>query len=150
MSDQASDASLDDGLTATFVDMPPARLAFPQRPEEAFPMRHEDWQRIRARTAKIRIPSQTFGNIAWAMLGLGSGSAVALLTWLPARSELSAAEWAWVTPALIVIAIAAFAIMTVCLLAQRQLSDDATEDVENVLADMDQVYDRHQALRAVP
>lgn len=113
-------------------------------------MRHEDWQRIRTRVAHVRVPSQVFGNVAWAMLGLGGGSGVALLTWMPARAELPPTAWAWVTPALIVISIAALAIMLLCLLAQRQLEGAASEDLTNVLTDMDQVYGRHQrSLRAV-
>lgn len=127
--------------------MPAGRLSFPVEPEEAFPMRHEDWLRIRKRLAGCRPPKQTFASFGWAVLGIAVGAALALLTWLPARSTLPADQWAWVTPTLAVVAVAGGVVTIVCFLAQRGINADASDSVASVIEDMDRVYGPHGADR---
>lgn len=135
-----------------YVEMPAGRLTFPTSPEEAFPMRHEDWQRIRDRLDSVSPPTQTYSAVAWAVLGIAVGAALALATWLPARSVLPAQDWAWVTPTLSVVAVAGFLVMAVCFFAQRTVNTQQSESVSNIVTDMDRVYSPHGGprIRDVP
>lgn len=114
--------------------------------EDFFPMRHAEWKRIRARVATMTNPLPYLGQIGWACIGIGASSLLAYLPWAPAYAELPShakLHYAGVSPALLTIGIAAFVLAIFCLVVSRMVRAHERSSAENVLEEMDSIYEPH-------
>ncbi len=122
-------------------------IKYPVRPEDWFALRHSDWRRIRERVEKLTDPLPYIGQVGWASVGIGGGAILALLPWTAAYSQLPVSahnHYAWITPALVIMGVAAVVIAVLCLLANRQMRNRDKATVASVLSDMDDVYQQHK------
>jgi hypothetical protein len=118
-------------------------IRYPVRSEDWFALRHADWQRIRGRVAELTNPLPYIGQVGWASVGIGGGAFLALLPWTAAYSQLlghAQNHYAWITPALTIIGVAAFVVAGMCLFANRKIRERDRATVASVLSDMDNVY----------
>ncbi len=122
-------------------------IKYPVRPEDWFALRHSDWKRIRRRVENLTDPLPYIGQVGWASVGIGSGALLALLPWTAAYSQLptpSHNHYAWITPTLMILGVAAFVVAALCLFANRQMRNRDKTTVSSVLSDMDDVYQQHK------
>ncbi len=114
--------------------------------EDYFPMRHAEWKRIRERVKTLSNPLPYLGQIGWACMGIGASALLAYLPWAPAYSALPARaqlHYAAVSPALIIIGIAAIVIAIFCMVVSRVVRAHERASAASVLTEMDSIYEPH-------
>ena len=113
------------------------------RSESVFPVRPMDWKRIRDCVERLPEPERFVQNLAWACIGISIGALLAVLPRAPAYEQLAPdvqLKYAWVAPALLILAAAALVVGVACLLLLRKVRATIVVSKEHVLADMDAIY----------
>ena len=107
--------------------------------ELRFTMRQADWERLHDRVSQVDLPTSFFVGAGWAAAGAALTSALALIPWVPARSQLPAQSYAWVTPLLAVATVFFGFVAVLCAFVQRRDRARTGVSRDHVLADMDSI-----------
>jgi hypothetical protein len=116
-----------------------------------FPMLVRDWDRIHRRVADLANPISWARDLAWSCVTLCGACLLALIPWLPAYEALgpdSRLTFAWVTPALVIGAIACAVIAAISFVLHSRVDKVIRRDVAHVLEEMDEI--RPQATNETP
>jgi hypothetical protein len=118
-------------------------IKYPVDPADWFAIRRSDWKRIRGRVEGLTNPLPYLGQVGWACVGIGSTALLGLLPWAAAYSQLSASahgHYAWITPFLASLGVAALVVAVLCFIANREIRAHDQVTVTSALSDMDVVY----------
>lgn len=119
------------------------QFAVPAVLENQFPVRRNDWDQLRKKIASLKEPAPYLPSVSWTCIGITAGTLLALLAWLPIDSELPVsahAHYTFITPLLIITAIAGTVIAAFTFTVGHQAKQIHATTIENVLADMDAIY----------
>jgi len=114
--------------------------------EKRFAIKDSDWRQLREEIANLREPAPYLASVSWTCVGITIGALLTLLIWLPADSKLPSKphmDYIYVTPLIIMVAIAGAVIAVFTLIVGHQTKQIRMTTVENVLADMDAIYRRY-------
>jgi hypothetical protein len=112
--------------------------------ERTFPVQHYDWLKLRQNVANLKEPIPYLASVGWSCLGLTVGALLGLLGWLPVNSALPAkarSHYTFVTPLLIITAVAGAVIVIFTFAVWRQIKQVRVVSVRNVLDEMDSIYE---------
>jgi hypothetical protein len=122
---------------------PPRTLTVPAGDEEVLMVPRRDWDRLYRCVGAITQSPKYMFNFAWTMIGVGTASILAWLPWQAADSQLSHASqlhYAWVSPVLVVGAIAAAILATFGFAVATTNSRQSSTEVSDVLEDMKMIH----------
>jgi len=112
--------------------------------ERTFPIQHHDWFKLRQNVADLKEPVPYLASVGWACAGLTAGALLGLLAWLPVNSALpvkARVHYSFITPLLIITAVAGIVIVTFTFAVWHQLKQMRLTSVRNVLDEMDAIYE---------
>ena len=114
--------------------------------ERMFPVRHCDWLKLRQNVANLKQPVPYLASVGWTCAGLTTGALLGLLAWLPVNSALpvkARMHYTFMTPLLIITAVAGTVIVTYTFVVWHQIKKVRVTSVRNVLDEMDAIYEPH-------
>jgi len=112
--------------------------------ERAFPVQDRDWLKLRQKVANLKEPVPYIASVGWTCIGITAGSLLGLLAWIPVNSALpikARMHYTFMTPLLVITAVAGTVIVTFTFVVGHQIKQIHVTTVENVLADMDAIYE---------
>jgi hypothetical protein len=112
--------------------------------ERTFPVQHRDWLKLRQKVDNLREPVPYLASVGWTCLGITAGALLALVAWLPVNSALPAKaqmRYAFITPLLIITAVAGALIVAFTFTVWHQIKQIRVTTVKNVLDEMDAIYE---------
>lgn len=112
--------------------------------ERTFPVQHSDWLKLRQKVANLKEPIPYLASVGWTCVGITAAALLGLLAWLPIDSALPVKahmHYTFITPLLIITAIAGTLIVAFTFVVVHQIKQIHITTVENVLVDMDAVYE---------
>src|SRR5260370_21763817 len=135
-----------------FLPMPAGMLTIPAEADKLFPMRHNDWLRLCKRIAQAKRHASYFGSLAWASIGISASAIIAYFPWVAAASQLpttAQTKYAYVSPLLIVTAIAAAIVALVCFLANHNTKQEQIVSIGSILEEITEIYEPHKLAQTV-
>jgi hypothetical protein len=105
-----------------------------------------EMRRIQRRINAIREPIQWIRNLGWACIALAPAAILAWLPWAATYGSLPVAvrlDWAWVTPAMLLTALAALVIAVVCFFMNRAHQTEIVRDKRAALDVLDSIAERY-------
>lgn len=112
--------------------------------KRTFPVQHSDWRKLRQKVAALKEPIPYLASVGWTCVGITAAALLGLLAWLPINSALPVKahmHYTFITPLLIITAIAGTLIIAFTFAVGHQMKQIHVTTVENVLADMDAIYE---------
>jgi hypothetical protein len=128
------------------VVLPETREIIMAPPEVCFPMSHREWKRLRKRIGEMTDPLDNAENLASICVGVVVGSALQLITWVPAYWQLppsSQPGFAWVAPLFLVLALAAGVLAKYLYGVEARVQKISKRDAAVIAEDMDAMYERY-------
>lgn len=123
----------------------PAERPGKVRPRErTFRVQHCDWLKLRQKVADLKEPVPYLASVGWTCAGLTAGALLGLVAWLPVNSALSVKarmHYTFITPLLIITAVAGTVIVAFTFAVLHQIKQIRVATVRNVLAEMDSIYE---------
>lgn len=132
---------------------PPSALTVQAVPQKQFPVQHSDWLKIRRRVANLKEPVPYLASVGWTCVGITTAASLALLPWFSVDSALPAkvrAHYTYMTPLLIMIAIAGAVIAIFTFVVGHKIRQMRVTMIENVLVDMDAIYEPYRHAQSGP
>lgn len=117
------------------------------QPDPVFPVSHRAWQRLRSRVESLEHPIPWAQNAQWTCFGIAPSAFLAWFAWLPAYSQLpSSAQltYAWISPTMLIVGIAALAFAILCIIMNRSVHGQMGREVKHLVEDMDELHAPHQ------
>jgi hypothetical protein len=111
--------------------------------ERTFPVQHCDWFKLREKVANLKEPVPYLASVGWTCVGITAGALLGLLAWLHVNSALpvkARMHYTFVTPLLIITAVAGAVIVAFTFVVLHQIKQIRVTKVKNVLDDMDAIY----------
>jgi hypothetical protein len=127
------------------VSIASSRDLMEEKRDPVFYVSLNDFKRLRQRVTEIRVPSQGVRNFAWFCAALVVTGGVGYMQWQPAHKALLPAaqmEFAWISPALGLLAIFAVVGVLVCVWVDKKLGTESYIDKRHVIEDMDATMER--------
>ena len=134
-----------------FIPMPSAQLTISAEADKLFPVRHNEWQRLCRRVAQSANHAPYFASLGWACVGISASSILAYFPWVAAASQLpesARSQYAYISPLLIVAAIASFVVALVCWLANHNAKQMRQVSVKEILEEMEAIYEPYKPVGA--
>jgi hypothetical protein len=116
-----------------------------EQAETGFYMSIREWRRLRRHAEDIREPIHWVRNLGWACFTLAPTAILAWFPWSAAYSQLPEAaklEYAWVGPAMILLALFCGVGSIVCYFMNSSHQKEIGRDKANVLDAMDAIEER--------
>ncbi|MGO2751777.1 MAG: hypothetical protein ACTIA6_17135 [Pseudoclavibacter sp.] len=108
--------------------------------EEVFPVRVNEWERIRKRLQALESKGAELSAAAWACVGVFISAVFAMLSWFPAWRDLTIPErasMAWMWPVLIALGVTGVILAVGMFWASHVVGGQKKATIEAVLEDMD-------------
>lgn len=114
--------------------------------EDWFPVKRSDWLTLRNSIDSIKEPPSYTTNATWAALGIATSAILALALWLSIHSALpvkAQVHYSYVTPLLIITAIASVVLAVFAAFVGHQVRRLHTTSIKQVVDSMDAIYGPH-------
>lgn len=126
------------------IVLPGPQLTVPAARETQFPIRHADWLRIRRMITRLSDPLPNIANIGWACVGISSSAIIGYFPWIAADSELpgkAEQHYSYISPMLLSVSVSAMIVALFILIVRRKVAKVKAAIVEDILEDMDSLYE---------
>jgi hypothetical protein len=113
-------------------------------PGNHFPITRSDWFQLRSKISGLKMSVPYLASVSWTSVGVTASTLLALLGWLPVDSALptkARMQYTFVTPLLIIAAIAGTVIAVFTFVVVHQAKQIHVATVDSVLADMAVIYE---------
>jgi hypothetical protein len=128
------------------ADTPPGLPSDPDKPRQrkrTFPVYVGDWMKLREMVTNLKEPVPYLASVGWTCVGLTVAALLSLLGWLPINSALPVkahTRYTFVTPLLIITAVAGTVIVGFTFTVWHQVKRIRVTTVKNVQDHMDAIY----------
>ena len=133
------------------IILPAPQLTVLATPERQFPIRHRDWLQLRRKVSCLSDPFPNLANVGWACVGIAASVVTAYFPWIAAYSQLTLKaqqHYAYISPLLAVLATANTVVALFSFFVNHKMARIKATSVENVLVDMDEIYEPYEIVDA--
>lgn len=120
--------------------------------EWTFPVKHWDWLKLRQKVDNLREPVPYLASVGWTCVGITAGALLGLFAWLHVNSALpvkAQMHYTFITPLLIITAIAGALIVAFTFTVWHQIKQIRVTTVKNVLDEMDTIYEPYSHIKVL-
>src|ERR1700759_1341877 len=111
---------------------------------DSFPIQMRDWRQLHQKVIALREPPTYLAAVTWIWVGITLSAALALILWLPVHSNLPSKaqiHYSYVTPLLIISAIAGLVIIVFSWAAGGEVQKLRKTNFEEITQSMNSIYE---------